>query len=334
MSECGHTRKIAAPAFVAGLVALAAVALAGLFSGGCSSDIFTVNGRGVPRKEYSAELNRRLAVVRASNPEELDGSRGEKLKLDTSRQLATEMIRRALMEDQATKLGIELEVDAVKTRVEDEKRKVGADRFEQDLRQQGLTETDYEEMVHSELLIEAIGARIASEVKVTKDEALSFYLTHKELFGRSLMIHAAHIVVDTQGEAELALDEAKKGEFATVAQQVSTDFDTRSSGGDMGWLEKGSMDPEFEKAAFGLKSGQLSGVVKTADGYEIIKVLERREASIPSFEECWQEALKTTESRRQEETFSDWLRTVYANARVDADGVGTWDPRLGMVVEK
>jgi hypothetical protein len=44
--------------------------------------------------------------------------------------------------------------------------------------------------------------------------------------------------------------------------------------------------------------------------------------------------MKVLLSRRKDETFSDWLRTVYANAEVKADGVGQWDPRLGMVVEK
>jgi hypothetical protein len=43
---------------------------------------------------------------------------------------------------------------------------------------------------------------------------------------------------------------------------------------------------------------------------------------------------KVLQSRRKDEVFSDWLRTVYANARVNAGSVGSWDPRLGMVVEK
>jgi foldase protein PrsA len=336
MSDRGRTRRNSAKAAPAAFVVAWTVVLITLsmLSAGCADYVFTVNEKGIPRREFTNELNRRLAVVRATNPKELAGSRGVKLKADTARQLATEMIRRALMEDQAAKLGLTLAVDAVKKKVEDEKRKVGADKFEKDLKKQGLTEADYEELVRAELLVDAIGGKVGSTVKVSRDDALSFYLTHKELFGRSLMIHAAHIVTDTQGEAELALDEAKKGDFAKVAQQISKDVKTRAAGGDMGWLEKGSMDPDFEKAAFGLKSGQVSGVVKTAEGYQVIKVLERREASIPTFEECWQEAVKLAESRRKEDTFSDWLRTVYANARVDAGGVGVWDPRLGMVVEK
>lgn len=150
------------------------------------------------------------------------------------------------------------------------------------------------------------------------------------------MIHVAHILLDTKGQAEVVADEARKKpqEFARLAEQVSTDYATRSNGGDMGWVERGTMDPAFENAAFALSSGEISPVIKTAEGYHVIKVLERREASTPPFAEVYSEAMQILESRKKEEAFGDWLRTVYANAVVDADGIGAWDPRIGMVVDR
>jgi hypothetical protein len=101
-----------------------------------------VNGKGISRTRFEMEVNRRLAVVRSKNPKELAGSRGGKVKAGTERDVATEMIRRALMEQQAVKLGVALKADAVSQRIESERQKVGADKFEADLKKQGLTTAD------------------------------------------------------------------------------------------------------------------------------------------------------------------------------------------------
>ena len=327
-TAAGRAKRLAvAPVLLLLLLVLAA---------GCSNDIFTANGRGISRATFEREVSRRLAVTRASNPKELEGSRGQKLKASTEREVATELIRQALIEDQAAKLGVAVGAAAVKQKVEADRAKAGADKFTGDLAKQGLTEADYSAKVSGEMLVDAVGQKVCSGVQVTRDDAESFYLTHKEMFGRSLMVHAAHILLDTQGEAEMAADEAKKAgtDFGRLAQSISKDTATRVNGGDLGWIARGSMDPAFESAAFGLKSGQVSGVVKASEGYHVIKVLERREASTPSFAECEQDVMRVLLSRRKDEVFSDWLRTVYANAKVNTDGVGRWDPRLGMVVEK
>ena len=322
----------------AGRLALAPVLLSImlLLLAGCADNIFTANNVAVSRASFAREVNKRLAVTRAANPRELEGSRGQKLKASTEREVATELIRRALMEDQAAKLGVAVGAAAVKQKVEADRAKAGADKFAADLKRQGLTEADYSARVAAEMLIDAVGQKVCSGVQVTRDDAESFYLTHKDMFGRSLMVHAAHILLDTEGEAEMAADEAKKAgaDFGKLAQSLSKDEATKVNGGDLGWIARGSMDPAFVDAAFALKSGQVSGVVKASDGYHVIKVLERREASTPAFNDCEPDVMRVLLSRRKDEVFSDWLRTVYANAKVDADGAGRWDPRLGMVVEK
>jgi foldase protein PrsA len=312
-------------ALLLALVALTALA-------GCSNDAFTVNGQGVSRLKFESEVNRRLQVVKKSNPKELAGSRGQKLKASTRREVAMEMIRRALMEQQAAKLGVGLAPDAVKQQIEVERQKAGYEKFNEGLKKQGISLTAYEDKVRGELLVAALGNKICANVSVTKDEAQSYYLTNKDIFTRALMVHAAHILVDTRGEAETVLDSLKAGQdFGQLAKTLSRDTATSTSGGDLGWIEQGTLDPVLENAAFGLKSGQVSTVVSASDGFHIIKVLERREASTPPFSDVWQEAMNKLETKKKEELFGDWLRTVYANARINTGGLGKWDPRLGLV---
>ena len=81
---------------------------------------------------------------------------------------------------------------------------------------------------------------------------------------------------EARKKAEMVLDLVHKGgDFAKLAEQYSDDG-SKTSGGDLGYFTKGKMVPEFEKAAFSLKPGEVSGIVETQFGFHIIKVEDRR----------------------------------------------------------
>ncbi len=87
-------------------------------------------------------------------------------------------------------------------------------------------------------------------------------------------VHCAHILVETQREANAVLERLKKGEkFAKIAKEVSL-CPSKKRGGDLGTFGRGKMVKEFEKAAFALQKGQISPVTKTKFGYHIIRRLE------------------------------------------------------------
>ena len=87
-------------------------------------------------------------------------------------------------------------------------------------------------------------------------------------------IRCAHILVEKESVANEILEKARKGEsFSKLAEQYSIDG-SRRRGGDLGFFGRGTMVREFEAAAFGLKKGEISGIVRTQFGYHIIKRLE------------------------------------------------------------
>lgn len=87
-------------------------------------------------------------------------------------------------------------------------------------------------------------------------------------------IHCAHVLVKTEKEVNAVLERINKGEkFSAIAKDVSM-CPSKKRGGDLGTFGRGQMVKEFEKAAFALDKGQISGIVKTQFGYHIIKRLE------------------------------------------------------------
>src|SRR5690606_38661051 len=79
------------------------------------------------------------------------------------------------------------------------------------------------------------------------------------------------------------LDEG--ADFATIAGEKSTDG-AAAQGGDLGYFTRGRMVPEFEEAAFALEPGTYSKEpVKTAFGWHVIKVEDKRMQEPPAFEQ-------------------------------------------------
>lgn len=75
-------------------------------------------------------------------------------------------------------------------------------------------------------------------------------------------------------------------DFAAVAKEVSDDQGTKENGGDLGFFQRGAMVKGFEEAAFALEPGKLSGVVETDFGLHLIRVEEKKAASVMPYPEA------------------------------------------------
>ncbi len=146
-----------------------------------------------------------------------------------------------------------------------------------------LFKTQVEELTNQFLKTYAI-SKLMKTVKVSDDEVKSYYDTHKSEFLSPETVRASHILVSDEKLADEILVELNNGaDFGALAQKHSN-CPTSANGGDLGDFAKGQMVPEFEKAAFELKVGELSGKVKTQFGFHIIKVTDKKEESQKPFE--------------------------------------------------
>lgn len=89
-----------------------------------------------------------------------------------------------------------------------------------------------------------------------------------------------------RSKAEQVLADLKNGaDFALKAKEISEDAGTARNGGELpGWAEKGKLVPPFEEAAYRLKPGEVSGLVRTRFGYHILKLHEYRPAGVLPYE--------------------------------------------------
>jgi peptidyl-prolyl cis-trans isomerase C len=135
-------------------------------------------------------------------------------------------------------------------------------------------------------------------VLVSESELKDFYIGHREKFKISEAIKVDQILVRTESEAREVLEDLKKGaDFSTLAKERSLD-PSRRNGGQMGWLERRVMDPDFANAAFTLTEFEISGVVHTKFGYHIIRVDDIRPAEYAEYETV-KERIKNEIERKQ-----------------------------------
>jgi len=135
---------------------------------------------------------------------------------------------------------------------------------------------------------------------------------------------AAHILVETEEEAQAVVEELEGGaDFAAVAKEKSTG-PSGPNGGDLGWFSKGMMVAPFEEAVVGMEAGALSAPVQTQFGWHVIKLEETRVKEAPSLDEVRDE-LRT---KVEQDAVTAHIDALVENANVDKSGVEGVDPAM------
>ena len=191
----------------------------------------------------------------------LDQAVGAKLLLDRAQQLDVPV----------TAADIDAEVAKVVTQVG------GAENFRKALEQQGITEAAFRKELEKGAKVNKLVEQACAGVPdPTEDEVARFFEQHKAEFVTPPQVLCQHILV--KGSDDKALDKIKeirerivsgKSDFAAEAKEHS-DCPSGAEGGSLGWFGRGMMVPEFDKVAFEMKKGEVSGVVSTQFGYHII----------------------------------------------------------------
>jgi len=146
-------------------------------------------------------------------------------------------------------------------------------------------------------------SKVEAGVQVTRDDLRAYYDQHREEYRTPEQVKVSHIwikmplpgtdgkidenkVAEAQHRADDLSKQLKNGaKFDDLAKKYSEDPGSANVGGSLGWIGRSQMTPEFEKAAFVLAKGQISGVVKSSDGFHIIRLDDKQDAHVKSLDE-------------------------------------------------
>jgi len=237
----------------------------------------TVNGAPI----YERDIDLKLAAMPESLQQFREDPQARSYILHT-------LIRRNLVSQKATELGLDLD-PTIRQRIN---------------------------MARRDILIEAAKNWQMSHMNSISETAIqAYYDQHPDEFTVPEQIHARHILVATEKQANsilLAL-KRKRATFSALAASESLDDSNKSRGGDLNWFPRGVMVKAFEQAAFALEPNTLSAPVKTKFGWHIIEVLGKRPASKKALVEVHDEIHSQLRQAQMEDWFKELERAASIN---------------------
>lgn len=179
------------------------------------------------------------------------------------------------------------------------------------------------DLVADRLVEEVLGERAI----VTRAEVMRYYNEHKDEY--NLEVRVSHILTNTIEEAQQAQEMLKTRPFSWVARKMSVDKHT-GAGGDLGYLSKGNMLPEFENVVFRMHPGEVSEIVESEFGYHIIKLTDVRAAlnELP-FESVAPEISRTLLLRKRQAVYDSLVTALVAHAQIEVN-----DPDLKFAISR
>ncbi|HEX9916481.1 MAG TPA: peptidylprolyl isomerase, partial [candidate division Zixibacteria bacterium] len=116
------------------------------------------------------------------------------------------------------------------------------------------------------------------DIGITPEEISTFYNSNKDNFKRSWdEVRASHILLLKKEDAQRALKRIESGEdFAKVAKDMTEDQNTRMQGGDLGYFGALEVSPQIAQMAFTLPLGKVSPIIQTEQGFDIIKLFDKK----------------------------------------------------------
>jgi peptidyl-prolyl cis-trans isomerase C len=290
----------------------------------------TVNGRDITENQLEAEIQK---IAPQMQPGYLEKNRDK-----VREQALDRLIIWKLLEEEIKEAKIVATEEEVIEQIKEvaAQQKLSLDEFKAMLQARGMNFDEWKQQKKFEMRIQfqkLVEAKMGDQIKVTETDANNFYSANIQRFQMPEQVKASHILIqpDTTdpntdpneakakalAKAQDLLKQIKEGaDFAELAKATGG-YPSAPRGGDLGFRPRGGgWDAVFEKAAFGLKIGQTSDVVKTQFGYHIIMVTDRKEADVTTFEQVKDNIIKMLKQQKQMPLITKYVESLKAQAKI------------------
>jgi parvulin-like peptidyl-prolyl isomerase len=294
------------------LCALASIALAGC--GGSSKDVpadavAVVDGQEIARSDYEALI---AQAKKSYKNQKRDFPAAGSQEFQTLRNQAVQfLVQREQFEQKAADLDVEVTEKQVDARLEQiQKQYFGGDKakFEKQLKEQGITETQVRNDIRSQVISEKIFEQVTGDVKVTDEQVAAYYEKNKAQYSQPESREVRHILVKTKKQADELYAQLQGGaDFAALAKKFSEDTGSKANGGKV-TISQGQTVAPFDRTAFALAKNAISKPVKTEFGYHIIQPLSATKAAkVTPLAEVKTSIKQQLEQTKKNEAMTKWV---------------------------
>jgi peptidyl-prolyl cis-trans isomerase C len=197
------------------------------------------------------------------------------------------------------------------------------------LKQRGVTLEEFTQNIKmSESIRRYVKKAVQDTIKVTPEQAKSYFDAHPEQFQHPEQVRARHILlrVPPQGtpaqdaeakqKADAIYAQLKKGaDFEKMAQEKSEDG-TSAKGGDLGFFSRGQMFQPFDSVAFATPLGQISEPFRTQFGYHIVRVEDKTAPGPSTFEQVQPQLMRVLYNQRTREVVNAMIDRLREKAKI------------------
>jgi len=237
-----------------------------------------------------------------------------------ARRVLDQLIERELVLAWAAENGVKVGDADVAARIALIEADYGARGFESYLKTQKLTVAAFRETVRENLMLEgAVEAAVVQKVSVSYDDVGAYYEAHPAEFQLPTEYHLKQIITDDKAKADEALAKVTYGSaFEDVARDASLSPE-RYDGGDIGYVTLDSLPPEVAAVVPTLPPGQVSPVISTPYGFEIVKVMKVRPAGQRPLAEVRTRIQDKLRTEREAQAYARWVAGLRKNTKVYVD---------------
>lgn len=295
---------------------------------GCgSSTVAQVNGEKITQSQLDKRINKQKKLMEAQGAG-FKAKKGDKTYKALEKQVLDGMIEE-LVTVQAAKKESALPTDKeVDQKLKEIKKSFKTQQEYKDaLSQFGFTESEMKDYLKQQLASTKLMDKLTRSITVSDADVKKYYDEHKDEMKQPESIKIRDILVNTEADANKAIADLKAGkDFAQEAKEKSVDPKSKDNGGlyvdQQGgiefWTKGQGLDRNFgkevEDAAFALKKGAISQVVKGQNGFYIIKLEDKKEAKQLGLDEVKSSlTLYVTENKKQEKLtqyISDYKKKI------------------------
>ncbi len=248
------------------------------------------------------------------------------------REFLDQLIMKRLQLQYAGQIGITASENEINSALKDvlTRNNLTAEQLTELLTREALTLQDYKDRLREQIILARLmNQAVRSRVTVDASEVETYYKAHQDEFNQPAQARVRHIffrvepgvagsqVEALHGRATRVLQEARNGsDFADLARRYSEDA-TAMNGGDLGFIRRGQALPEFEEVIFAMKEGEISEVIRTANGLHIVKVDLFTKGSERPFPEIKAEIERRLLQEKIEKRFQDWTNELKDKAFIE-----------------